>query len=355
MESIKKSKFPKDIRSAYEHVLHNELTDKDFIYAYIDKCCDIDGPEEPFYRRPDKFNPSKVNYIRRKAHKHTKMEDIDPLTRFQFEICSTEVVLFQSWILKTEGQAAADGLFFEAAIACHALQHESCYNCKCRQTLRWNGGSGSAWQDLICTMCKSTFEVKTKANMMKVESNFDYYRSIPGGSFTEWCRLINNGERNQKKFLVMMPRTPALNRQLQKIHPVQIAEIDYVLPRIQPRTFNPNYSHVRLSTHVFLKKRAKWFDLPSPGEKIDRDDIAKEVFIKRFQKDCYDSLYNLYFGNSNEESKAPRTEYAGKSSEEKTAANSGGLRVEAEETVIEQFRALEVAPDDWEDLLSDSD
>ena len=84
-----------------------------------------------------------------------------------------------------DGTGGDLGLLYEITLACHALQHEVCFNCKCRNALRWNGGSSISWQDLVCIACGCMYEVKTKADMQMVDNCFRYHKGtgVPGGSF----------------------------------------------------------------------------------------------------------------------------------------------------------------------------
>jgi len=222
---LRTEKFPTDVNEAYEHTLRQEDLPDDMIYA-----------------------------------------SLDPLSRFQFRPTTKTDLLFQQWFVTSVGGNASDlGMLFEAAIACHALLRESYYNCKGQQTLRWNGGSGASWQDLICIKCECMYEVKTKADMEKVSKSF-YHNEISGGSFSSFWKVNNSKRRNQKMFLVILPKTSTLNRIRQRVYPVQIAEIAHVLPRACLNTFNERISKtsgMRLKSTIFMKgAQARWFDFP---------------------------------------------------------------------------------------------
>jgi hypothetical protein len=272
-------------------------------------------------------------------------DELDPLERFTFQEVSKEESFFQEWfIIDDENDASHLGLFYEAFLACHALQHAQCFSCKYSKSLRWNGGGTSSWQDLVCITCNSTYEVKTKANMERVEKAFKF-NNIPGGSFSNWCLLANSNIRSapdQKRFLVVLPRAPTFNRQLKKVYPVQIAEISMILPALFPGSFHPNRP-IRFKSKISVKlnTRAKWFDLPSTGEEVAHWDIAEKVFVERFSQETFDSLMQDYFfsDDGNESN-----------NEEDEDTPSIGVK-----EVAEKLGKLDIVPDDWEELDSDDE
>eukprot|EP00804_Cyclotella_cryptica_P010561 CCRYP_019863-RA/>CCRYP_019863-RA protein AED:0.10 eAED:0.13 QI:0/1/0/1/1/1/2/0/352 len=298
-DSMNKNRFPKDLNSAYEHVLRHDDPPGN-ITTYSDKL-DMQGYLEPYRRQYDRNDKTKVySYIMKQEYKRYSSDELDPLERFTFHILSKEEFLFQEWFLvDDENDASHLGLFYETRLACHALQHETCYNCKFKNALRWNGGASSSWQDLVCISCKSTYEVKTKADMERVENAFKW-NNIPGGSFSKWCELYNEKRQpDQKRFLVVLPRSPTLNRQLNKVHPVQIAEIAAVLPSLYPGSFNQRKEIIQFKSTISVKinTKAKWFDLPSTFKMVNTLEIAKRVFIERFSQSTFDSFMELYLSS----------------------------------------------------------
>ena len=146
----------------------------------------------------------------------------------------------------------------EITVACYALQHEVCFNCKCRNALRWNGGSSTFWQDLVCIASGCMYEVKTKADMQKVDNSFRYHKGtgcqvVP---FLDFCQLRNSNRPDQNMFLVLLPRKPCVNLNREEFYPVQIVEIASVLPRVvNPTTFNPHISSPMISS---LELQRRW-------------------------------------------------------------------------------------------------
>ncbi|GFH55984.1 hypothetical protein CTEN210_12460 [Chaetoceros tenuissimus] len=312
-------------------------------------CGQAATPTEVQYRFHDKLlkAPRVTTYRRKKEYKSYSCEELDPLYRFTFRKIPKEQNLFRRWFVD-DNQDAKDGNLFEAIVACHALPHESCYNCKGRNVLRWNGGDGSSWQDIVCVSCKCVYEVKTKANIEKVDEALRRNK-ISGGSFSRWCKLKNVTQMNKKSFLLFYHESYS-----KKVFPVQIAEISYVLPSIWPGTFNRLRSLVTLKSTISVKPntRAKWFDIPLKGETIYMEEIAERLFIERFSKQVYDEFSDEYFLPDSSDEVSCR-----KGSDSDPSVDVPHLKSKSkdDEHLEEALRALEIeeAPDDWEDLLQD--
>ena len=128
-----------------------------------------------------------------------------------------------------------------------------------------------------------------------------------------------------------------------------IAEIDKVLPKLHPGTFNSRRSQIGFKSTVSLKlnTKTKWFDLPLKGEIIEMGEIAERVFKERFSEETYERLEGEYFYDSSDEENGNEDGQAG-------AQDNGEA-----DTVDDIARGLSEVdiepPDDWEDLASDSD
>ena len=275
-DSLKEEIFPKNLHDSYEHLLRHEIVPSP-MYSCRDKL-KMSG-YAPLYKRG-------YQYYKKRNFAVYSDKQLDPLCRFDYRETSEEQELFERWIV-CENEDAMLGSLFEAAVACHILQHIPCHNCGCIHTLRWNGGAKGAWKDLVCINCKAMFELKTKANMEKVEKCFKW-NDTRGGSFGSFCSLQNSKGPDQKMFLLLVPRQAENG-----IHPVTIAEIDGVAPQARDRTFNRESQKVYIgaSIHVHVHTKANWFNLPElrTGE-IPMHDMAKKVFIERFSKDVFDSF-----------------------------------------------------------------
>ena len=244
-EKVSTKKFPTEtVVAAYEHVLRVsaayqvifgfygdvkfltlsfpiklQMTDcsKDYRIQFCDSL-GMDGFLEPYMRRYDRYDKSKViAYNIKQEYKEFTLGQINPLCRFTYVNIPKEEAFFQEWFLVYESDnASQQGFFMEAALSRHLIKHENCHSCKYKNALRWSGGGQSSWQDLYCTVCFSTYEVKTKATTERVENAFKWNR-ISGGSYQYWC-LLNNQKLHpqQKRFLVLLPRTSTYNRKRDK-------------------------------------------------------------------------------------------------------------------------------------------
>lgn len=197
--------FPDSLEEAYEHVLHHDDVDPDTpLFLSHDS---IETGYAPFFRCYDRNSPRKlIGYRRKPQFRSFQLVQLDPLNRFRFEPVSNAELFFHRWF--ASGNASRLGVFMEAAIACHAIHNEACFNCKCRRTLRWKGGRGNAWQDLVCTECQAIYEVKTKETRDHIQKALKY-NQIPGGSFRDASRLESSRPVQHKRFLVLLPRNGA--------------------------------------------------------------------------------------------------------------------------------------------------
>ncbi len=154
-DKMKSQTFPDDIHDAYHHVLV-----KDIKNLYPDQCVkttdtlDVEGYGEPKHRFFDRtYIPPKVTrYLLKRQYRHLKDSELDPLRRYKFETLPKEEFFFDRWFASLNVDAE-EGILFEAWFACHAIKNEACFNCEGRNCLRWAGGCGRAWQDLVCTSC----------------------------------------------------------------------------------------------------------------------------------------------------------------------------------------------------------
>ena len=310
---------------------------------YINTYSDSAGLDfEPYYRCYDRHDKSKVyDYKIKSQFKGYTLDKLDPFNRFTYEEQSKEEWFFCNWFVNDD-EDSSRGLFTEAVLACHAIRNEKCHSCKCNG-LRWNGGGTSSWQDLFCVVCKSTYEVKTKATTERVENAFKH-NNIQGGSYYHWHQLSNEElQPEQKRFLVVLPRLATFNRKMLKVYPVYIAEFATVLPKLYPGSFNLDNKNIKFKSRISIKlnTKAKWFDLPSTDEWVDCWDIAERVFIERFSHDTFGTLMDKYFGSE-------------ESGESATKSNANSEQKDGMEDIVQQLKDLEV-PDDWEDLDSDED
>ncbi len=347
-KTLQKNTFPTEINEAYEHVLyHVDVSDQAWTWSDRLKA---EGFPCPYFRVHNRNvkPPIVTRYEKRPEYRSFSKADLDPIHRFTFKPITKPDLIFGRWFLEDKNEASLLGNLFEAWLACHALQHESCFNCKCQNTLRWNGGSKSSWQDLICTACECTYEIKTKTNMEQVGKALQY-NTIPGGSFPRWCELKNSRRTDQKAFLVLLPRQFTVNRKHQEVYPVQVAEIATVLPKVHEGTFNRELLSLKSTISVNLNTKSFWFDLPRSNETVDLKSTMEKVFIDRFSKEAFDRFNSIYFESSNREGENVHLGSVEERQENRSQSD------QFEDSLVNTLEKLEIVPDCWEDLLEDSE
>ena len=362
-DALKLHRFPTDYKEAVEFVFRSDIEEDcpQNPYYYSDRLAK-NWSQPPYYRQFAKENPTRVvGYRLKRDFKDCRLESLDPFRRFKFTKYSSEAKLWYSrWFLSSPESDA--GTIYEARFACCAIQHQACYNSECRikNSLRWYGGSKASWQDLVCIACKSTYELKTKESMEKIEANFQR-NEITGGSYLGYCQLRNSPQgKHQKHYLVMLPRTFTVNRAGEKCHPVFIAEIDKVLPKLTPSSFNSALKRLQIRTRVSVKLRTKrhWFDLPKT-EAINYMEILERLYIKKFSKREFDYFEELYFSDDETDSESSKQEQANEAStnsleDSQTMDHEG--RSETVENLKAELEKMKVGDDEcenWEDLFTD--
>lgn len=327
IDFLKRDDFPKDLKDAYEYLLHCEILPSP--YYNCQDTLDVNY-SRPYYKKYDR-------YFKRDNFKKFSKWQLDPLRRFIFHQVSEAEELFDRWIVN-ENKSAMLGTLFEAAVTIHALQKEACFNCKCRNSLRWNGAE--SWQDLVCIQCQCIFEVKTKSDMEQIERCF-MNNYTPAGSFGCFCNIYNSKRPNQKIFLVMLPRKATFNRNREFVHPVTIAEIDSIVPSLHEDTFNKKKRGVDVASvvQVKLNTRANWFDLPVLS-KVSMYEVRKKVFIERFSEGTFASLRNAHMELS--DALAPSVEECSAKIDEDSSLSN----------LSKELKQMEI-PDNWEDEESE--
>lgn len=351
---LKTNNFPTDYEEAVEFVFRSEIeeeVEKNNLFLVEDMI--HKDSNQPWYRKYADIKNRPTQYRLKPEFKQVNQEHLDPFRRFWFYPCSESMYWYNRWFESTLDADA--GTIFEARFACYALQHQTCYSCHCRKSLRWCGGSKASWQDLVCIVCKSTYELKTKANMEKIEQNFDR-NSIRGGSYSRYCELRNSGKKgpDEKMFLVMLPREYTINRNREKCHPVFIAEVDTVLPQLGPTSFHPDIKPMRLASKVSVKMLTKrhWFDLPKT-EPIYYVNIMKKLFIEKFSEEELERLDQLNVSTDQSEPvQSPSIKLREESNKEVESINeSKNDDVERLKEELQNMKVGDDAVDDWEDMF----
>ncbi|CAB9529371.1 hypothetical protein SEMRO_2483_G328930.1 [Seminavis robusta] len=320
-EHLRHERFPKDYEEAIRHFMTCELESAEEIFRYscIDRLDDVyDVPSfAPYFRVYSRSDPTKVfGYRIRPAFSSIPKSRLDPFVRFRFRFSGLKVSesIWQHWFLGSD--AAALGMIFEAILASHAIHNEACFECKSRNSLRWNGGWESSWMDLVCTFCNSTCEIKTKASMEKCETVFEH-SNLRGGLYANYWKHRNAiRDKHQKMFLVILPREWTLGRNGKRIRPVSCVEIDSVSPELVPSCFLPEqlppglnpkqreqYENLSIRGRVVLKAstKAKWFDLEKWEPPIDYGIIMEELFIARYSRKEFDRIETMFCGSEDED------------------------------------------------------
>mmetsp|Transcript_25208 Transcript_25208/g.37333 ORF Transcript_25208/g.37333 Transcript_25208/m.37333 type:complete len:177 (-) Transcript_25208:651-1181(-) len=155
------------------------------LFCYEDMINNIDDASEPYYRWYN-INTRNIEYKLKPKFQGMSSQYLYPFDRFRYEKITKEEHFFSKWLVDNGDKTEIGGRLMEAYLSCHVLQYEACFNCNSRKSIIWNVGSESSWQNLICQACNARYEVKTKANMKAVESEFRFNK-ISGGSFEAFC------------------------------------------------------------------------------------------------------------------------------------------------------------------------
>jgi len=381
-------KFPEEVEEAVDHYVRSDMQEVPPRWITITDKLEEAYPQAPFRRHYAKgrtkgtLDKSRVlNYPKKKAYKGFSNEELDPLQRFAYEVESNAERMFSTYMIG-QGYASEMGVVLEAVLACHAIKNEACYNCKCRNSLRWNGGYGASWQDLVCIQCEAMFELKTKDTMEKLEFYLNM-NSIPGGSFRRYCGLRNGRKPGQKMYLVLLSRQAMLNRNMEHGRPVYIAEIDYVLPRLSGSSFIDRRSstfkrlglarsenQIDFKSAVVLKTNTKqtWFFLPKSEHESFYMDRIKTIFVDIFSQATFDALEEehgdkVYTCDSDSDGEYEQTVGPRKSPDAKspprgvepgivkeTQVETEAERKESQKIELEKEKVGDDDEEDWEDL-----
>ena len=140
--------------------------------------------------------------------------------------------------------------------------------------------------------------------MEKIESTY-YHNNLSSGSFYAYLEIersrrvsvdknkINSGVE-PKMFVVMLPRNFTFNRQRKKVHPVFIAEIDAIKPKLSEMNFDPDWKTISFKSRTImnLHSKTKWFDLPFCEEDVDLHATKKKIYVEYFGQEAFDTCGN---------------------------------------------------------------
>jgi len=213
------------------------------------------------------------------------MQDLDPFNRFEikgFEAAEWFYQMFQD-------RGSLDGYIFEAFTAYYMQNDMPCQSCKFRNCLRWNGGFGGPWSDVICIQCQALYEIKSKADEDAIEKAFRF-NAFQGGSFRFFYKNTVGDDR--VRYLVVVSRKASMMRSSSSFsHRVSLAEIKTAVPRLCPESFiDIPGAGIRILSKVvvnFPSVKKTWCRMPSYG--LDRArDVARKVYDERFGPDTWD-------------------------------------------------------------------
>ena len=158
----------------------------------------------------------------------------------------------------------------------------------------------------MCVECRCMYELKTKASMQRIESTYRH-NHLNSGSFSAYCQIeraryvddpnghrhkVNNSGGRPKMFLVLLPRKFTFDLNRQKIHPVFIAEIDAIKPKLSERSFDSDRekNSFKSRTAMNLPSKTKWFDLPFSD--VDLHATKKKIYVECFGQEVFDACGN---------------------------------------------------------------
>ena len=240
----------------------------------------------PFYANRNQVNSSFVPY-RRPDYAKCTAEELDPFNRFMETEYSKTEYFFRIWF---DTPGLVDGNVFEAIVSCHAMHKEACHHCKCRGTIQWIGGGSTyeLWGDMICCKCKAMYEIKSKKSLQKIDDCFNKY-NVQSGSFRRYYWNHNAHKHLKvKKFLVIVSRDPTYVGK-GMVWPVEIAEIDCVLPRLKNTAFTKTGTDIGTIIKVKTNTRKRWFNIPHYKE-LDVSKSAEKAFCHCFSREKYQDL-----------------------------------------------------------------
>lgn len=374
-QPMRDSSFPTDTTSAIKHILRSELTeagnnnnitlDRLLLQKLEDGTTRIRKNlvlgHPPFF-----FDQRARTYrMKREYNRFTRLQ-MDPLNRFITGTVCPATYFYHCWF-DTEGGVM--GLAFEAIVACHVIKaSEPCLSCKRRDTIRWTGGRGSAssWMDMSCSACQSTYEIKSKKTPEHINRDFQF-NGIRGGSFYLYHSSnrsicirgkseLNAKETKPKRFLVLVSRTALWRPTGEAVWPVEVAEIDYIVPRLKDKSFGLRSGKLSVGSDIRTKlsTRKNWFQIPMV--KCDFEDMAREVYNEHFSSaEWIEQQAKFSSGLVFEEIILSSKITAEKelkpnevASPEDTA--KGGITIS---TMKKELESVMLGMNDWEDLDSD--
>lgn len=246
------------------------------------------------WKEATKSSHYKIQYDLRAEFIHFSRADLDPFARFSLEEASPAEYFFD----RLTNEDYLHDVAFKTIVACHVFNSEVCRSCAAEGSLQWraNGYSTSRWNHIECVQCNSTYTIQSRE--WRVKGNVEHKR-IEGGSFAHCHEMkslnsqtCSTSTGNKRKHYIVLSTS---NRELTlkpdgagktQETPVQIAEIDGIIPRLTPDSFpSSNESGIPILSWIrFIPKTRKiWFHVATEG--IDVKDLAQKVYKEYFPEE----------------------------------------------------------------------
>jgi hypothetical protein len=200
-------------------------------------------------------------------------KNYDPCKRFKKEKTTCKKYM-NDW-LKPNG-----GRKFEIAIAHNFQTNQNivCKNCNCSNTIRWCGGTGAPWKDMICIKknCNTYYEVKTKENNNAIERIIEK-KELDGGSLKHFLHQKYDG----KKHIIVI-----IDRETGKVYYDDI-EIDQILPKFSKNTFAIDTRPT--VTIIKIKELKRW-----KAADLNTRKIPDINWMNMCTKKCIEHIYKMH-------------------------------------------------------------
>jgi len=290
-ENISDEELPEGLVKAFKYILCQELKSRKNRYSIA-----IDLLNHSTYYLPDiQCNPPYYyNWHRNRYEKNKKFEpfkssELNPFHRFENRQVPRSLFFYNMF----SDEMFLLGMGFEAAVSSHAMYtNQRCLHCSTEGSLEWNGGSNitSAWRDLVCTRCNSSYEIKSKATNDHIARAFKF-NNTNGGSYDLFQKLKSRQSASgAKQYFVLVSRECTWSSVGSAYWQVHVAEIQCILPSISYGAFiHRNEGNVRFKSNVRvnLATRKKWFQVPA--KKVKWETLARSVYEEHFSEEDWSS------------------------------------------------------------------
>jgi len=218
---------------------------------------------------------------------------------------------------------------------------------------------------MVCVVCKSSYEIKSKENVDIVN------RSIQDGLFAGSYRMFCQHQKAResmpeecKHFLVIVSRSCISKANNVLYHPVKIAEIHSVVPRLSKDSFGQQLDRVPIRSYATVRRNSAklwlcipqqnktWRDIKSSAQKVLKEEISDELFKECeaiYKSDSDAANYVFYHLSDPDESHSqPSCISEEKESRAYPVTTSFNTQVAEIRKELEGLRTLE---DNWEDSM----